>query len=197
MTASAPLVHRAAGYRAGMAVSAIPTLHRLAPELYDRMVDAGLLEGQPVELVDGLLVHMTPQGVEHHALVRRLMLAFGARLDLLHVQMPLAVPGGRPEPDLALAEDVPHSHPRTAELVVEVAVTSLNDDLAKLPGYAEAGVKAVWIVDVPAKSVRVFEQPHGRRYEHEQILRADDLLIAPVAGIAPLAVSDLFAVLDR
>jgi Uma2 family endonuclease len=180
-----------------MASSAIPTLHRLAPELYDRMVDAGMLEGQPVELVDGLLVHMTPQGVEHHALVRRLMLALGARLDLLHVQMPLAVPGGRPEPDLALAEDVPHSHPRTAELVVEVAVTSLNDDFAKLPGYADARVTMVWIVDVPARCVRVFDRPHGRRYEREQILRADDTLVAPVAGIPPLAVSDLFAVLDR
>jgi hypothetical protein len=41
-------------------VAATPTLHRLAPELYDRMVDAGLLEGEPVELVDGLLVHVTP-----------------------------------------------------------------------------------------------------------------------------------------
>ncbi len=43
-------------------VAATPTLHRLAPELYDRMVDAGLLEGEPIELVDGLLVHVTPQG---------------------------------------------------------------------------------------------------------------------------------------
>src|SRR3954451_5024644 len=155
MTASAPLVHRAAGYRAGMAVSAIPTLHRLAPELYDRMVDAGLLEGQPVELVDGLLVHMTPQGVEHHALVRRLMLALGARLDLLHVQMPLAMPGGRPEPDHALAAHVTHAHPRTAEPGVEVAVPSLNDVLAKMPGYANGRVTMVWIVDAPARCVFV------------------------------------------
>jgi hypothetical protein len=42
----------------------------------------------------------------------------------VRVQMPLAVPGGRPEPDLALAEDAgPREHPRTAELVVEVAIT--------------------------------------------------------------------------
>lgn len=35
------------------------------------MVDAGLLEGEPVELVDGLLVHVTPQGAEHATLVQR------------------------------------------------------------------------------------------------------------------------------
>jgi Uma2 family endonuclease len=181
-----------------VAASATPTLHRLDPELYDRMVDAGLLEGQPVELVDGLLVHVTPQGSEHAALVQRLIRQLGARLDLLRVQMPLAVPGGRPEPDLALAETTTsRGHPRTAELVVEVAVTSLNDDLAKLPGYAGAGVTAVWIVDVPARSVHVFEQPHGRRYDHERILRSEDRLVAPVDGVPPLAISDLFAVLDR
>jgi Uma2 family endonuclease len=180
-----------------VAASATPTLHRLSPELYDRLVESGLLAGEPVELVDGLLVHVTPRGVEHHALLRRLMLTLGARLDLLHVQMPLAVPGGRPEPDLALAEDTPHSHPRTAELVVEVAVTSFNDDLAKLPGYAEAGVKVVWVVDVPGRTVHVFDEPHGRRYERERVLRAEDPLVAPVDGVPPLAVSDLFAVLDH
>jgi Uma2 family endonuclease len=181
-----------------VATSASPTLHRLSPELYDRLVDSGLLDGEQVELVDGLLVHVTPQGAEHAALVRRLMLAFVPRADLLRVQMPLAVPGGRPEPDLALAEDAgPREHPRTAELVVEVAVTSRDNDLAKLPGYAEAGVKVVWVVDVPARAVHVFDEPLGRRYQRERVLRAGDTLLAPVDGVPPLAVGDVFAVLDR
>ena len=34
--------------------STAPTLHRLDPEVYDRMVESGALAGQPVELVDGL-----------------------------------------------------------------------------------------------------------------------------------------------
>jgi Uma2 family endonuclease len=172
-------------------------LHRISPELYDRLVDSGLLDGEPVELVDGLLVHVTPQGAEHAALVRRLMLAFVPRADLLRVQMPLAVPGGRPEPDLALAHDAgPRQHPPTSELVVEVAVTSLSDDLAKLAGYAAADVKVAWIVDVPARTVRVFEQPYGRRYERERILDGDDTLSAPVDGVSPLTVRELFAVLE-
>jgi Uma2 family endonuclease len=73
----------------------------------------------------------------------------------------------------------------------------VDDDLAKLRGYAEAGVKVVWVVDVPVRTVHVFDEPHGRRYERERVLRAEDMLLAPVDGVAPLAVSDVFAVLDR
>jgi Uma2 family endonuclease len=180
------------------AVAATPTLHRLSPDVYDRMVESGMLEGEPVELIDGLLVHVTPQGVQHAALVQWLTRQLGARLDLLRVQLPLATPSGRPEPDIALAQTVTsRDYPRTAALAVEVAVTSLRDDVAKLPGYAEAGVDTVWLVDVPARQVRVFEQPYGRRYERERILGAGDLLDSPVDGVAPVAVAELFAVLDR
>src|SRR3954451_23414742 len=106
---------RGGGMVVGVAASASPTLHRLSPELYDRLVDSGLLDGEPVELVDGLLVHVTPQGDEDAALIQRLTQHLGARLDLLRVQMPLAVPGGRPEPDLALAETTTsRAHPQTA-----------------------------------------------------------------------------------
>lgn len=162
------------------------------------MVASGVLDGEPVELVDGLLVHVTPQGSEHAALVQALTRHLGARLDLLRVQMPLAVPGGRPEPDVALAETATsREHPHTAGLVVEVAVTSREDDLAKLPGYADAAVVAVWLVDVAARAVHVFTGPKGREYANERVLRAGDTLVAPVQDVPPLAISDLFAVLDR
>jgi Uma2 family endonuclease len=175
-------------------VAASPTLHRLAPELYDRMVDAGLLEGEPVELVDGLLVHVTPQGAEHAALVQRLTRHFATRAELLRVQLPLAVPGGRPEPDVALAHTASiREHPRTAALVVEVAVTSCADDLAKLPGYAAAEVGVVWLINVPARRVHVFEHPHERHYDTERVLAAGDALQAPVDGVPPLPVGELFA----
>ena len=108
------------------------------------MVASGVLDGEPVELVDGLLVHVTPQGSEHAALVQWLTRQLGARLDLLRVRMPLAVPGGRPEPDVALAETTTsRERLHTAALVVEVAVTSQADDLAKLRGYATPGSRGV------------------------------------------------------
>jgi Uma2 family endonuclease len=164
------------------------------------MVASGALDGEPVELVDGLLVHVTPQGADHAALVQRLTVHFAARAELLRVQMPLAVPGGRPEPDVALTETVTsREHPHTAVLVVEVAVTSREDDLIKLPGYAHAGVATVWLVDVNRRVVHVFTGPQAaeRRYASERVLRAGDTLDAGVAGVAALEVGALFAILER
>jgi hypothetical protein len=176
---------------------ALPTLHRLDPELYDRMVASGLLEGQPVELVDGLLVHVGPQGPEHAALIRWLMRRFLARDELLRVQMPLAVPDGRPEPDLALAVDAgSHRHPETAALAVEIAVSAWQDALAKVPGYARAGVSMVWLVNVPKRTIHVHEVPEDGTYRVTRILRAGDTLPSPLDGIDEIAVGDLFGVLD-
>lgn len=162
------------------------------------MVDSGALAGQPVELVDGLLIHATPQGTEHSLLVHWLTHRLSARGDLLRVQLPLAVPGGRPEPDLALAE-MPNSrhYPASACLVVEVMVSSHAESYAKLPGYADADVPLAWFVDVPARAVHVFTDPQGREYGVERVLRAGDVLAAPVDGVAPIDVGELFAVLDR
>jgi Uma2 family endonuclease len=178
--------------------SSAPTLHRLDPEVYDRMVDSGALAGEPVELVDGLLIHKKPQGTEHSLLVHWLTHRLSARGDLLRVQLPLAVPGGRPEPDLALAEmPDPRHYPDSAILVVEVMVSSHAESYAKLRGYADADVPLAWYVDVPARAVRVYSEPRGRGYGAERVLHAGDVLDAPVDGVAPIDVAELFAVLDR
>jgi Uma2 family endonuclease len=175
-----------------------PTLHRLSPDVYDRIVASGVLDGEPVELIDGLLVHVSPQGPEHAALIQWFTARFAARADLLRVQLPLAVPGGRPEPDVALAESVSaHQHPETAELVVEVAQTSWAEDVAKLRGYASAGVGTAWLVDVPGRAVHVHERPGGGAYASSRALRGTDALVVPVAGVSPFTVDELFAVLDR
>jgi len=179
------------------AMASAPTLHRLSPELYDKIVDAGLLDGEPVELVDGLLRHVSPQGPRHAALVQWLTARFSVRADLLRVQLPLAAPSGRPEPDVALVgTTTSREHPRSAALAIEVAVTSFEEDLTKLADYAEAGVPVVWLINVPARQVHVFEEPAGRRYGTERLL-TDGQLPVPADGIGPVEVSELFAVLDR
>jgi Uma2 family endonuclease len=161
------------------------------------MVASGLLDGEPVELVDGLLVHVTPQGAEHAALVQRLTQHFAPRADLLRVQLPLGLANGRPEPDVALAETAGlRVHPATAALVVEIAVTSWADDQAKLPGYAAAGIPTAWLVDVAARRVHVYEQPGDAGYGAETVLGLGDTLSAPVTGVAALPVTDLFAGFD-
>ena len=59
------------------------------------------------------------------------------------------------------------NHPRTAELVIEVCVTSHDYDRSKLRAYAAAGVKECWLILGPEKQIEVYRQPKdGQFTEH-------------------------------
>lgn len=116
---------------------------RLSSAEYEELVLEGVLEGKRIELVDGALVEMSPQSERHARVIQRLMRLFSPRLDLVRVQMPLAVgEGWVPEPDVAIAH--PNSErdrwPAAALLVVEVSVTTQSHDRRKALAYARAGV---------------------------------------------------------
>lgn len=159
------------------------------------MVESGALASVRVELIEGLLVDVTPQGAEHAAVIQALMQLLAGRLDLLRVQLPLAcAEGWRPEPDLALAESSgPHEHPSSALLVVEVVVSARAETERKLPGYARAGVPLVWLVDVPGRTVDVLADPARDAYATRIVLRAEQHLDPRVPAMAPFGVCELFA----
>jgi Uma2 family endonuclease len=62
-----------------------------------------------------------------------------------------------PEPDLAVVPGRPRDytgHPTTADLVVEVADTSLDFDTNdKKLLYARAGIRDYWVVDISPSNV--------------------------------------------
>ncbi len=177
------------------AMAPVEALHRFSTAEYDRLVASGALEDVRVELLDGLLVDVSPPGPEHALVIQRLMRHFGARLDLLRIQQPLAcAEGWTPEPDVALAPDAgPHAHPASAHLAVEVAVTNHAEARRKLPGYALAEIAQVWFVDVPGRVVEVHAEPGAGAFGRVGRLRGDDALDPGVEGIAPLRVGALLA----
>ncbi len=69
----------------------------------------------------------------------------------------------KPEPDLAVVRgqiaDFRLAHPRTAELVIQVCVTSADYDRSKLWAYASGGVKECWLVLGREKQIEVHRQP--------------------------------------
>jgi Uma2 family endonuclease len=76
-----------------------------------------------------------------------------------------------PEPDIAVVRgaeaDFWNRHPRTAELVIEVCVTSHDYDRSKLRAYAAASVKECWLILGPEKQIEVYRQPkNGQFTEH-------------------------------
>ena len=157
---------------------------------YDALVDTGLLEGEPVELLEGVLVEVSPQGAEHVDAITLLNRWLVPRLPdpwLLRVQAPLAATDrSEPEPDLAVAQRTVGHHPSTAALAIEVAVSSHRTNLlVKARIYAAAAVTEYWVIDVPAREVVVHTEPGPSGYALVRRLPWTAPLSVPVgAGIS-------------
>jgi Uma2 family endonuclease len=176
-------------------ISALP-IHRLDVETYGRMVDSGALEGEPVELLEGLLVEvMSPQSAEHAMVIERLTRHLGPAQAWLRVQLPLEVPPDSvPEPDLALVEGepVPGRHPRTVLLAVEVSFSSPRIDRGiKAELYARAGVPTYWLVDVLGEAVEVRSDPGPGGYRGCVLYALGTTVPSPAPGVADLDVTSL------
>jgi Uma2 family endonuclease len=142
---------------------------RISVDEYHRMIQAGILgEDEKVQLIDGVLVQMTPQGRPHAFVIQRLnrllVRALGDDYEVL-TQLPLTLSGdSEPEPDLAVVrtQDAQSrtEHPTTAQLVIEVAGESLRfDRRSKAALYARAGIPEYWIVNLADASIEVHRDP--------------------------------------
>jgi Uma2 family endonuclease len=114
----------------------------------------------------------------------------------LQSEQPLTFSDSEPEPDVSIVkgsvEDFPESHPTTAELVVEVCVTSHDYDREKLSAYAAAGVKEAWLVLGPERQVEVFRRPEAGRYAESQVLTPDSILASTTLPGITVPLSELF-----
>jgi len=177
--------------------TALP-VHRLDLDTYNHIVASGALDGQRVELLDGAIVDMSPQSPGHAVVIEALTAHFASAAGRLRVQLPLeAPPDSEPEPDLALVEEPATSgrHPRSAVLVVEVAVSSQPIDRGvKARLYARAGIALYWMIDVPAKAVEVHTQPLEQGYSRVDVYRHGEIVPCPLAGVGDLDIAALLAV---
>lgn len=137
---------------------------------YERLVDLGVFDEERVELLNGVLLTMSPQGTKHAECVRRLSkILFTALSDRATVQIQTPLGAGRrslPEPDLAVVPlgNYKDAHPEGALWVIEVANSSLDRDRAKAALYAVANVAEYWIVNLVDGVVEVHSDAHGERY---------------------------------
>ena len=181
---------------------------RLTAERYFGLLEAGVLsEEDRVELLEGVVVAMTPSNPPHAAGVARateaLFLAVGRRA---HIRPQLSLVLGRysvPEPDLAVvpgrAADYDAAHPRTALLIVEVADTSLKQDrITKAAIYAAAGIPEYWIVNLRDSVVEVMREPDPAqaRWRDLRSVGPDAQLELVALPGASVAVADLLPARD-
>lgn len=178
---------------------------RVAPlkvEQYEAMIDRGILsEGEPIELLDGLLVwkdrakageNPMTVGTEHALVVSKLM-RLQSKIEKLgchlKIQSPIRVPPTHePEPDGALVagdpEDYAKRHPGPDQVfcVIEVSDSSLvRDRTSKLRIYAAAGIRQYVIVNLIDRVVEVYSSPvpaEGRYATEKSHARAQAFALA-------------------
>jgi Uma2 family endonuclease len=157
---------------------------------YETMVRAGIFgEDEHVELIDGDVVMVPPQGPEHSGcttiLDDRLSDAYGDGFVVREAK-PLVTDDGVPEPDHAVVRGASREfvkrHPRADEavLVVEVAWTSQALDRAKAAVYARAGAPVYWLLDLAARRLEVHTEPQrDGRYRVARVLAETDEVALP------------------
>lgn len=176
------------------------TTRLLRVDEVERMVGAGIIaEDEPLELLEGVLVVVNPQGPVHAGGIARIRAQLEALLPaawIVREEKPLAVSDlSLPEPDLAVVprrdDFYIHRHPESGEaaLVIEVAKTSLDLDRGKAEIYARGGVPRYWIVDVEGERIECYSEPRAEgRYVTTRVLESGDDVETPWG---PLAVDRL------
>ena len=148
-------------------------VHPLSIEAYQALGEMGHL-GKNTELLYGVVFTKMPKSPLHASIATRLFNLVRKTVSeetyLIRSEQPVtcAGAGSQPEPDVSVVRgseaDFWESHPTTAELVIEVAVTSEDYDRNKALAYARAGVKEFWIILVNEKLVEVRTGPGEQGY---------------------------------
>ncbi len=133
----------------------------------------------PIELLRGTIVEKMPKSPSHQFFVERLREILIAQIlpeFCVRQEGPLTFADSEPEPDVAVVRgeraDFRTTHPSTAELAIEVAISSLEIDRVKASIYAEAGVREYWIVCPEEKRVEIFRELSAGGYAQSEIVSA-------------------------
>lgn len=180
-------------------------VHRFSLEEYHQMVESGGFdEDTRVELIEGMIVDMSPKSKEHENVIawlaEWLTLAVDRRRFQVRTSAALTLERSEPEPDLSvIRRDAPRAyHPSTAALVIEIAVSSQRRDLHQKPSlYARAGIEEYWVIDLDAGRAVVHRNPAGDRYESVTEVGAQGNIVAQALALPSLALGELLAAAER
>ena len=145
---------------------------------YHQLVKTGLLEGKPVELLEGELIEKSPEGIPHSYTNRSVADYLRTLLDglaFISEAHPITLDNSEPEPDIAIVR-LPkeiykqhHPYPKDIYWLVEIANRTLEKDLnEKTITYARNGIAEYWVIDLPNKKLWVFTQPEKQGYSQTQ-----------------------------
>lgn len=166
---------------------------------WHELVKSGVLAERRVELLEGEIVEISPEGPMHsstnYSVVEYLkeLLRGNAVVREAH---PVTLDNSEPEPDIAIVTSpytnyfTRHPYPQDIYWLVEISNRSLKLDLErKLVTYARNGIPEYWIIDLVNKQLIVHTQPVNNSYRSIQNLTT--------GTISPQAFPNLAIALDR
>jgi len=158
----------------------------MSVEAYHALGEMGLIPDK-TELLYGQVFYKMPKSPLHRLLIMRLQELLRMVVGVgYHVQteQPISFGDSEPEPDLSVIRgsinDYADRHPPTAELVIEVCVTSHEYDRSKLRAYASASVKEVWLILAPQRQIEVYRRPVEDKFADHRVHGPGGLLASEV-----------------
>jgi Uma2 family endonuclease len=155
--------------------------------------------GRRTELIRGIVIEKMPKSPLHRTISSLLYKLLSAQLPRGYTvwkEEPLTLADSEPEPDISVTpgqeSDFSSAHPTTAELAVEIAVSSPALDRENASLYAEAGVKEYWIILGKERRVEVFRRAKQGRYEEKVLVGQNEVLECSSLPGVRIRVSDLF-----
>lgn len=169
------------------------------------LAEAGLLEGERFELIDGELIRKMPKSRLHSLVLLRLVACLRNIFGQWHVEQEVSInlsavldATNEPEPDAIVLKrpsaDFPQDNPGPADilLVAEVSVTTREYDLgAKAALYASAGITEYWVLDLPESRIVLHRHPDGDRYSSIVAYAIDEAVTPLAAESASIQLQDL------
>jgi len=172
---------------------------------YYQMAELGFFHGKRVELIEGEIIEMSPMNNPHATAVRKLLYVLRKLFIegyLIDSQLPMSFSKiNEPEPDIAVIkgeiEDFTKSHPKTAELIIEVSDSTIRfDRTVKASLYAQNKIQDYWILNLRKRCLEIYRQPKedkklGYIYTESRILTEDDEASPLIAPETKIKVADI------
>lgn len=175
------------------------TTYKWSIDEWHQLVDSGFLEGKPVEFLEGEIIEVSPEGIEHsytnRSVVKYLRQLLNKKAEIIQAQ-PITLDNSEPEPDIAVVK-LPentyksrHPYPQDVYWLIEISNRTLKKDLnQKIITYARNGIPEYWVIDLVNKKLIVHTQVNNNNYA---------LVNEYTSGnISPLAFPDVAIALDE
>ncbi|MBI5767003.1 MAG: Uma2 family endonuclease [Verrucomicrobia bacterium] len=171
---------------------------RISVDTYHTMSELGLVD-ERTELLRGAIVEKMTKSPLHVTIVSRLYELASRAVrpgQAARKEDPMTLADSEPEPDIAVVvgkpDDFRSAHPRTALLVIEVAVRTEETDREKAAIYAEAGVGEYWLVLAETGVIEIFAQPEKGKFGETRVVRRGDVAVSHALPELRVDVSQLF-----